>query len=139
MAILCFVRDKLFPSIVLLLKVLYLLGAPFEVFIFFRSKVHMRMYQSCNLLSRFFVFSLVGLIWSFKLPTIFILVKYSMRVYIMVWSTLTIDRTIFENVLVNITYLFIPKSKKQRKEEEEVSSLSIKLQMLSLLTLAAHP
>ena len=45
----------------------------------------------------------------------------------MVWSTLTIDRTIFENVLVNITYLFIPKSKKQRKEEEEVSSLSIKL------------
>lgn len=37
----------------------------------------------------------------------------------------------FENVPVNITYLFIPKRKKQRKEEEEVSSLSIKLQMLS--------
>ena len=121
MAILCFVRDKLFPSIVLLLKVLYLLGAPFEVFIFFRSKVHMRMYQSCNLLSRFFVFSLVGLIWSFKLPTIFILVKYSMRVYIMVWSTLTIDRTILKMYWwILLIYSFQKVKNKEKKKKKLV-------------------
>ena len=121
MAILCFVRDKLFPSIVLLLKVWYLLGAPFEVFIFFRSKVHMRMYQSCNLLSRFFVFSLVGLIWSFKLPTIFILVKYSMRVYIMVWSTLTIDRTILKmHWWILLIYSFQKVKNKEKKKKKLV-------------------
>lgn len=121
MAILCFVRDKLFPSIVLLLKVWYLLGAPFEVFIFFRSKVHMRMYQSCNLLSRFFVFSLVGLIWSFKLPTIFILVKYSMRVYIMVWSTLTIDRTILKMYWwILLIYSFQKVKNKEKKKKKLV-------------------
>lgn len=121
MAILCFVRDKLFPSIVLLLKVLYLLGAPFEVFIFFRSKVHMRMYQSCNLLSRFFVFSLVGLIWSFKLPTIFILVKYSMRVYIIVWSTLTIDRTILNMYRwILLIYSFQKVKNKEKKKKKLV-------------------
>lgn len=121
MAILCFVRDKLFPSIVLLLKVWYLLGAPFEVFIFFRSKVHMRMYQSCNLLSRFFVFSLVGLIWSFKLPTIFILVKYSMRVYIIVWSTLTIDRTILNMYRwILLIYSFQKVKNKEKKKKKLV-------------------
>lgn len=121
MAILCFVRDKLFPSIVQLLKVWYLLGAPFEVFIFFRSKVHMRMYQSCNLLSRFFVFSLVGLIWSFKLPTIFILVKYSMRVYIMVWSTLTIDRTILKMYWwILLIYSFQKVKNKEKKKKKLV-------------------
>ena len=121
MAILCFVRDKLFPSIVLLLKVWYLLGAPFEVFIFFRSKVHMRMYQSCNLLSRFFVFSLVGLIWSFKRPTIFILVKYSMRVYIMVWSTLTIDRTILKMYWwILLIYSFQKVKNKEKKKKKLV-------------------
>lgn len=121
MAILCFVRDKLFPSIVLLLKVWYLLGAPFEVFIFFRSKVHMRMYQSCNLLSRFFVFSLVGLIWSFKLPTIFILVKYSMRVYIIVWSTLTIDRTILKMYWwILLIYSFQKVKNKEKKKKKLV-------------------
>ena len=121
MAILCFVRDKLFPSIVLLLKVWYLLGAPFEVFIFFRSKVHMRMYLSCNLLSRFFVFSLVGLIWSFKLPTIFILVKYSMRVYIMVWSTLTIDRTILKMYWwILLIYSFQKVKNKEKKKKKLV-------------------
>lgn len=121
MAILCFVRDKLFPSIVLLLKVWYLLGAPFEVFIFFRSKVHMRMYQSCNLLSRFFVVSLVGLIWSFKLPTIFILVKYSMRVYIMVWSTLTIDRTILKMYWwILLIYSFQKVKNKEKKKKKLV-------------------
>ena len=121
MAILCFVRDKLFPSIVLLLKVWYLLGAPFEVFIFFRSKVHMRMYQSCNLLSRFFVVSLVGLIWSFKLPTIFILVKYSMRVYIMVWSTLTIDRTILKMYWwILLIYSFQKVKNKEKKKKKKL-------------------
>ena len=121
MAILCFVRDKLFPSIVLLLKVWYLLGAPFEVFIFFRSKVHMRMYQSCNLLSRFFVFSLVGLIWSFKLPTIFILVKYSMRVYIIVWSTLTIDRTILKMYWwILLIYSFQKVKNKEKKKKKKL-------------------
>ena len=49
----------------------------------------------------------------------------------MVWSTLSIDRTILKMYWrILLIYLF-QKVKKQRKEEEEVSYLSIKLQMLS--------